>query len=758
MDKIQTVISQMTLAEKAALCTGATAWNTTPVERLGVPPLFVSDGPHGVRRVADADSMATQALAATCFPTASCTASSWNVDLLHQMGQAIAEEAIALKVDVVLGPGTNMKRSPACGRNFEYFSEDPHLAGEMAASFINGVQSKGVGTSLKHYAANNQESRRMTVNAEVDERTLREIYLPAFEAAVKKAQPWTVMCAYNKLNGIYGSENHRLLTEILREQWGFEGFVVSDWGAVHDRVISLQAGLDLEMPGPRERRVQAVIEAVQKGILSEDTLNGSVRRILNIAFRAAETPKGERFDVAAHHNLARTIASEGMVLLKNDGDILPLRNAGSIAVIGRAAKEPHFQGVGSSHIHPTQVDIPLTELEKLAGGARISFCEGYPDDDSIRSDLTTEAVAAAKDAEVALLYIALPTFKEAEGYDRADLDLTNQQVQLIQAVTAVQPKTVVILNNGSAVTMNSWIEKTAAVLEAWMMGQAGGSAIADILFGIVNPSGKLAETFPLRLEDTPAYLNFPGERDIVRYGEGLFIGYRYYDSTERPVLFPFGFGRSYTTFTYGKPAVSSRTFTDVDGLSISIDVSNTGTLGGKEVVQVYVHDHKSTLVRPSKELKGFAKVDLQPGETKTITIKLDFRSFAFYHPGYQQWITEDGEFDIMIGSSSTNIHHVETVTLQSTVRLPSVLSHYSTFGDWLLDKRGKVAFETIYKQIIGPLRVTLGGKADEETSLSPEVLAYLLSLPLIDVLEFPGISLQDTPSVMVDQLLRQVQE
>ena len=381
MENIQSIISQMTLEEKAALCTGETAWNTTPIERLGVPDLFVADGPHGVRRVPDANSMAIESLAATCFPTASCLASSWDTNLAGEMGQALAEEAIALDVDVVLGPGTNMKRSPVCGRNFEYFSEDPFLAGELAASLINGVQSKGVGTSLKHYAANNQESRRMTIDARIDERTLREIYLPAFETAVKKAQPWTVMCAYNKMNGVYASENPLLLKQILKDEWGFEGFVVSDWGAVHQRVVSLQAGLDLEMPGPRERRVHEVVEAVRGGKLDEKILNEAVRRILGVVFKAAKTAKGSKFDAAVHHALARKIAGEGSVLLKNDG-ILPLKQAGSIAVIGRAAREAHFQGGGSSHINATQVDVPLDELKKLAGSARITFSEGYPADDA----------------------------------------------------------------------------------------------------------------------------------------------------------------------------------------------------------------------------------------------------------------------------------------------------------------------------------------------------------------------------------------
>ena len=752
---LQSIISQMTLEEKAALCTGATAWSTTPVRRLNIPELFVSDGPHGVRRVEDANSMTIQSLASTCFPTASCLASTWNPGLIQQMGQALAEEAIALKVDVVLGPGANMKRTPVCGRNFEYFSEDPYLAGEMAASYINGVQSKGVGTSLKHFAANNQEFRRMTTNAVVDERTLREIYLPAFETAVKKAQPWTVMCAYNRLNGAHGSENHKLLVDILKNEWGFEGLVVSDWGAVHNRETALKSGLDLEMPGPRQRRVRDLVESVRSGSLDEAVLDEAVRRILRIVFKAAQTPKGEKFNPAAHHALARRIAGEGMVLLKNDG-ILPLRNVNSIAVIGRAAREAHFQGGGSSHINPTQVDLPIVELEKLAGGAQITFSEGYPADDSSQPELIAAAIAAARAADVALLYIALPTFKESEGYDRTDLDLTNHQVALIQAVSAVQPRTVVILNNGSALAMSAWIDRVAGVLEAWMMGQAGGGAIADILFGHVNPSGKLAETFPLRLADTPAYLNFPGDNDEVLYGEGLFIGYRYYDARQQPVLFPFGHGLSYTTFAYHAPHVSSKMFRDVDSLTVSVDVTNTGSVAGKEVVQIYVHDHKSGMVRPPKELKGLAKVDLQPGETQAVNVPLDFRAFAYFHPVYKKWVTEDGEFDILIGASSADIRCVETVTLHSTLKLQSILTFTSTFGDWMSDPQAKAYFDPLYQQIIGPLRVALGGKEDQEDSLGIDALSYLYSLPLADVLEFPGLALNASPEEIVNELLCQL--
>jgi len=753
MTEITNLIKKMSLEEKAALCTGASAWTTVPVERLGVPEMVVSDGPHGVRRVPDVHTLGAKSLPATCFPTATCMASTWDVDLIHKLGEAIAEECITLKVDVVLGPGVNMKRTPLCGRNFEYYSEDPYLAGEMAVSFIKGVQSKGVGTSLKHFAANNQEYQRSTINSDIDERTLREIYLPAFEAAVKKARPWTVMCSYNKLNCTYAAENHRLLTEILKEEWGFEGFVVSDWGAVHDRVDALKAGLDLEMPGPRERRVKAVMDAIRSGKLDESVLDEAVRRILDIVFKAAETEKGGSFDAVRHHALARRVAGEGMVLLKNDG-ILPLKIHKHIAVIGRTAKEAYYQGGGSSHINPTQLDNPYEELQKMAGDTELSYAEGYPTDESFDQVLIDEACKNARSADVALLYISLPATKESEGYDRPDIDLTSHQVALIKAVTAVQPDTIVILNNGAPVVMSEWIDGTAAVLEAWMMGQAGGGAIADVIYGKVNPSGKLAETFPLKLIDTPAYINYPGENGAVRYGEGIFMGYRYYDTKEVPTLFPFGYGMSYTTFDYQNPKVSSQTFHDVDGLTVSVDVINTGKMAGKEVVQVYVQDHQSRLARPPKELKGFAKVELQPGETKTLTVSLDFRAFAYYHPAYRQWITEDGEFDILIGASSTDIRYTKTVTLHSTLELPSILNRESTLREWTEDPRGMSVLASLYPQINDQMRAKFGGNDSEQIGMDP--MGFLMDMPLTGLLHFLGYSMPISPEEMVDELLAKV--
>jgi beta-glucosidase len=751
LSDIQSLIDRMTLEEKAALCTGTSNWTTLSIPRLGIPHLLVADGPNGVRRIQDVNAPIHRGLPATCFPTSSCMASTWDTDLLFEVGQALGEECIALEVDVLLAPGVNMKRIPLCGRNFEYYSEDPFLAGKMAVNFINGVQSQGVGTSLKHFAANNQEFERFCINARIDERALREIYLPAFEMAVKEARPWTVMCAYNKLNGVYCSENQDLLVDILKKEWGFEGLVVSDWGAVHDRVAALRGGLDLEMPGPKDRRVKAVVKAVHAGELGQAALDESVRRILKVVFKAAETPKGGDFDADAHHALARRVAAEGMVLLKNNG-ILPLQNPRQIAVIGQAARKPYFQGEGSSHVTPTRLTNPFEALQKQAAEAVLTYCEGYVSTGDFNQQLIDQAVQAASAADVALLFISLPSRKEAEGYDRADLDFNPQQVALVNAVTKAQPQTVVIINNGSAVVMSEWIDSPAAVLEAWMMGQAGGEAVVDVLYGKVNPSGKLAESFPLKLADTPAYVNYPGENGEVRYGEGIFIGYRYYDAKEMPVLFPFGYGGSYTTFEYSSPKVSSTKFKDIDGLRVSVDVTNTGSVAGKEVVQVYVRDCESKLVRPLKELKGFAKVELQPGETKTVTIALDFRSFAYYHPAYRQWVTEGGEFEIQIGASSADIRFTQTVTLQSTLELPPTLKRESTVRDWLSDPIGKVVVEPLVQKMIERKKTIMQADGRDGETISPEEM----DMPLLSILHFSENELPLPADDLVDTLLRQV--
>ena len=740
----------LSLEQKASLCTGASKWTTVPFADLGITCLNMADGPHGLRHIADEMADVQQSEPATAFPTASLTAATWNRELITRMGRALGEECKAQGVDIILGPGVNMKRTPLCGRNFEYFSEDPYLAGEMGVAFIQGVQSQGVGTSLKHFAVNNQETQRLVVNAKLSERVLREIYLPAFEKAVKQAKPYTVMCSYNKVNGLFASENQHLLTEILKDEWGFEGLLMSDWGAVHDLVAALKAGLDLEMPGPDDTQVQRVVKAVRDGELSEDRLNDAVRRILTVLAKARETKKEGKFDVQAHHLLAAEVAAEGIVLLKNSG-LLPLKDQENIAVIGRTAVEAHYQGNGSSHINPTRLDAPLDALRAVSQ-ASFTYAEGYPTDDREDPAMIAEAVELAKASEIALLFIGLPGYIESEGYDRASLDLTLQQQALIQAVAAAQPNCAVILNNGAPVKLNPWVDSVPAVLEAYMMGQAGAQAIAGILFGQINPSGKLAETFPLTLEDTPAYLNFPGEAHEVWYGEGLYIGYRYYDKMNKEVQSPFGFGLSYTQFSYSNARVSALEFTDQEGVDVSLDVSNAGKLAGKEVVQVYVRQLNPQVSRPDKELKGFEKVALEPGETKTLTLHLDFRSFAYWHPMYKQWVADSGEFEILVAASSRDIQAVLLVRLNSTQKLPCILNRESTIKEWEQDPYGGPFFRELKSMLLG----SIGENAIKDATLGVDYEVLMQNDPLESILRnLPGITIPD-PIAMVDMMLDQV--
>jgi beta-glucosidase len=745
------IIDAMSLEQKARLCTGASKWTTVPFEDLGVTSLNMADGPHGLRHIADENADVQQSEPATAFPTASVAAATWNRELIAKMGRALGEECVAQGVDVVLGPGVNMKRSPLCGRNFEYFSEDPYLAGEMGTAFIQGVQSQGVGTSLKHFAVNNQETQRLVVDAKLSERALREIYLPAFEKAVKEAQPYTVMCSYNKINGAYASENAHLLTEILKDEWGFEGLVVSDWGAVHDQVAALKGGLDLEMPGPDDSQVERVVKAVRAGELSEARLDDAVRRIFSVLAKARETRKEGSFDAEAHHKLAAEVAAEGMVLLKNSG-LLPLKDQKKIAVIGRTALEAHYQGNGSSHINPIRLDAPLEALRAVSD-AQFNYAEGYPADDCLDEAMIHEAVELAKASEVALLFIGLPGYIESEGYDRSSLDLTQQQQHLIKAVAEVQPHCVVILNNGAPVRLNPWVDSVAAVLEAYMMGQAGAQAIASILFGKVNPSGKLAETFPLSLEDTPAYLNFPGEAHEVWYGEGLYIGYRYYDKMQKQVEFPFGFGLSYTKFEYSNARISAAEFTDAQGVDVLVDVTNTGKLAGKEVVQVYVRQMNPKLSRPEKELKGFVKLALDPGETRTATVHLDFRSFAYWHPMYKRWVADKDDFEILIGSSSRDIVAALPARLKSTQKLPCILNRESTIKEWEQDPYGGPFFRELKGMLIG----AIGESTIKDATLGVDYEVLMQNDPLENILRsLPGMAIPD-PIAMVDMFLEQVQ-
>ena len=694
---IRKIISKMTLEEKANLCSGETFWSTKAIPRCKIPSIMMSDGPHGLRKQCDnADHLGiNESIEATCFPTAVGLASSWNRKLIEKLGTALGEECQAEDVQIILGPGTNIKRSPLCGRNFEYFSEDPYLSSELATKYIQSVQNQGVGTSLKHFAANNQETRRFTIDAVVDERTLRELYLSSFETAVISGKPWTVMAAYNKLNGELCSQNNRLLNEILKEEWGFDGFVVSDWGAVCAKDAALSAGLDLEMP-PRGGN-DKIMKAVNNGTVSMEELNNAVERLLTIIFKATDKKKENAvYSKEAHHTLAREIASECMVLLKNEDNILPLGKKGSIAVIGAFANNPRYQGAGSSKINPTYMDIPYNEIEKIASEAKLSFAQGYPLNSSdINTQMIKEAQIAASRAETAIIFAGLPDHHDEEGTDRVNLKLPDNHNALIEAVAEVQKNAIVILMNGSAVEM-PWANKVKGILEAYLGGQAMGGAIADIIFGDKNPSGKLAETFPERLTQTPSYINFPGEADKVEYREGLFVGYKHYDKLELTPLFPFGHGLSYTSFEYSDLTIDKKELLDTDSLKVTVKVKNTGNKAGKEIVQLYISDMESSVIRPVKELKGFEKVSLAPGEEKLITFILSKRAFAYYNVNIKDWHVESGEFQILIGKSSQNLVLAETVNITST----NLIKHHYTGELTVGDVKNNPAAQQLIKTLI----------------------------------------------------------
>lgn len=687
---VEHVLAALTLEEKAALTSGHDLWNAKGVERLGVPSVMLTDGPHGLRKQrSGADHLGLfYSVPATCFPTAAALGSTWDVELVRRVGEALGRETRANDVAVLLGPGVNIKRTPLCGRNFEYVSEDPVVAGEIGVALVGGIQSQGVGTSLKHYAANNQETDRMRVSAEVDERTLREIYLPAFERIVTRAQPWTVMCAYNKVNGTFVSEHRGLLTEILRDEWAFEGLVVSDWGAVHDRVAALDAGLDLQMPAAGPRPDEAVVDAVRAGMLDETVLDTAVRRVLHLVARAlpALDDTGATYDVDAHHALAREAAAGGAVLLKNDpvdgAPVLPLDGGDGLLVVGEFARTPRYQGAGSSQVVPTRLDDALTAL-RAATGTDLPFEPGFTisggptgDDDALRA----AAVEAARAARTVVVFLGLPGPDESEGYDRPRLGLPDNQVATLEAVAAVNPRVVVVLANGSAVSL-PWRDRAAAVLETWLGGQAGGSAVADLLLGTVAPSGRLAESIPLRIEDTPAFGNFPGEGGVVRYGEGVLVGYRWYDTRGVDVAYAFGHGLTYTTFGYSDVRADAVGEGADVRVEVSTTVTNTGTRAGAEVVQVYVRDPEASVLRPTRELKAFAKVALAPGESRTVTFTLDARDLSYWHPGLRRWVVEGGTFVVEVGASSRDVRGSAAVDVVGQP-LWGELTAWSTLAEW----------------------------------------------------------------------------
>jgi len=698
---IDGIIAALTLEEKASLCSGKDFWTTKAVERLGILSWMMTDGPHGLRKQGtDSDHLGlNNSVPATCFPSGAGLAATWNRELLEDVGKALGREAKAEGVGVILGPAVNIKRSPLCGRNFEYYSEDPYLAGELAKHHIRGVQSQGVGASLKHFAVNNQESNRMVVDAVVDERSLREIYLPAFETAVKEAQPWTVMCSYNKINGSYSSENPWLLTTLLREEWGHEGIVVTDWGACDDRVAGLAAGQDLEMPGSGGLNDAEIVAAVRGGTLDEAKLDRAVRRNLELTFKVldnrdtcARVDTGANYDHDAHYRLARKVAAESMVLLKNEAGTLPLARQARIAFIGAFARTPHHQGGGSSHINPTGMDDAFEEAVKLVGvDSRITYAPGYSlkggDPDQALLD---EAKKTAAGADVAVLFIGLTDDIESEGFDRKDMRLPAAHDALVEAMLEVQKNVVVVLSNGSPVEM-PWIDRVSAVLEGYLGGQAWGGAVADLLFGYLSPSGKLAETFPRRLEDNPSFLNFPGEPKRVEYREGLYVGYRYYDAASVKPLFPFGHGLSYSSFEYSELSVDKSDIHDTETIHLSLNVKNTGSVEAKEIVQVYVGDLKASVQRPLRELKAFTKVHLAPGETRTVEFELGKRAFAYWSPVHGDWVVETGEFVLAVGASSRDLRLRAVIRIESSAEDKRVWDLNSCLGDlagnpWAADR------------------------------------------------------------------------
>jgi len=735
--KINQLVSKMTLEEKALLTSGRDAWSTQPIERLDIPYIWMADGPHGLRRAPTTYLWGYGDQApATCFPTASALSASWDMELLEEVGAALGVESNALGVDLLLGPGINIKRSPLAGRNFEYFSEDPILSGKLGAAYINGVQSQGVGATAKHYVANNVETQRMWANSNLDERTLNEIYMTPFEIAVKEAQPWSVMACYNRVQGEYGTESVRLLTDKLKNEWGFKGFVVSDWDAVVDRVQGIRAGMHLEMPGKSARITnKMVVDAVKNNELDEQQLDAIVKDLLRVVFMGQNTEdKHGDQNIDQHHQLARKVAAEAITLLKNTEKLLPVSTAKykKIAVLGEFAVNPRYQGNGSSQVKPTKLDNFMDIVRDEYGeGVEFVYSAGYSlaNDDDL--SLVDAAATVAADADLALVMAGLPLSYESEGIDRTHIDLPPSHNKLISAVAKAQPNTAVILTNGSAIAM-PWVDEVSAILETWLGGQAGAGAIADAVFGKVNPSGKLAETFPVRLEDTPAYLNFPGEDGQVIYGERMFVGYRYYDMRNIEPLFPFGHGLSYTDFAYSDLKLSASEITDKDQLQVSLTVTNTGKVKGKEVIQLYVADTESTVQRPVKELKAFDKVELEPGQSIQVSFTLNERDFSYYNKVYDRWLAESGAFDILVGSSSRDIRLKGKLNLSNGQKLNYKMTEFSFFSElWSNPQLKPLLIEFMPNWIKA---MTPEGKPVEEAKIED----FLQQQPLIKFPYFTG--------------------
>ena len=725
-------VEALTLEQKAALTSGEDFWTTKAVP--GVPSIMLTDGPHGVRKQAGASDHLgiTDSVPATCFPPAVTLGSTFDPDLLARVGRALGEEARAEGVGVLLGPGINIKRSPLCGRNFEYLSEDPLVSGILGSALVRGLQSQGVGASLKHFAANNQEADRMRVSADIDERPLREIYLRGFQRVVQREQPWTVMCSYNRLNGVHTSQDPWLLTTVLRDEWGFEGLVVSDWGAVVDRVEALKAGLDLQMPATGGKSDAEVVAAVNAGDLDESFVDASARRAVELVEKAVAGASDEPYDRDAHHALAREAASAGIVLLKNEG-VLPLAADASVALIGELARTPRYQGAGSSLINPTRLDNALDGIAGVTGSA-VPFAAGYDADGSGSPELVAEAVAAASAAETVVLFLGVPAAQESEGFDRDDIELPATQLELLDAVLAANPRAVVVLSNGGVVRLSGFADRVPTIVEGWLLGQAGGSAIAEVLYGVVNPSGRLTETIPLRLEDSPAFLDFGGEHGHARYGEGIFVGYRWYDARDIAVSFPFGHGLSYTTFEYADAAAQ----VTPAGVSLRLTVTNSGHRAGAEVVQAYVSVPGSALSRAPRALAGFTKVFLEPGESRAVEIEVDRSDLAYWETRTHGWVVEGGDYVFDVGASSRDIRGSVTVAIDGdAVAVP--LTRESTIG------------EVIAHPVAGPIVMQAMSNSPTAGLVNdPSMFKMMASFPIGRLANFPGMPIDDE---QVDQLI-----
>ncbi|TWT25341.1 glycoside hydrolase family 3 C-terminal domain-containing protein [Planomicrobium sp. CPCC 101110] len=754
---IQALISQMSLREKVSMCTGADFWRLKGIDRLGIPSIRTGDGPHGLRKQdGDDGHMGLGPSApATCFPAGVTLASSWDKQLMWEVGSALGKEAQAQEISVLLGPGVNIKRSPLCGRNFEYYSEDPHLSSELATAYIQGVQNEGVGTSLKHYLANNQEHRRMTTNAIIDERALREIYLASFEKAIKNGKPWTVMASYNRVNYEFVSESHFFLEEVLRKEWGFDGIVMSDWGAIDERHEALAAGLDLEMPCSLGFGEKKILDAIEHERLSQKQLDHAVERLLKVIFLADSHKKeGAKFNQRLHHELARKAATEGMVLLKNEEDILPLSKDKKIALIGAFAKKPRYQGGGSSHVNPLQLDNLYDEMAyELGGEDQFFYAEGYDLNMELpHTRMIEEAVETAEKADCAVLMVGLPAHFESEGYDRTHLRIPEDHRALIEEIAKVQPNLVVVLSNGAPIEM-PWLDNAKALLEGYLGGQAAGSALKDVLFGHANPSGKLAETFPIKLSDNPSYLYFPGDGNLVEYKEGIFVGYRYYDTKERPPLFPFGYGLSYTEFEYSNLTVSDEAIKDAENVTVHVTIKNTGDRAGKEIVQLYVSDLASSIRRPLKELRDFEKVELQPGEEQVVEFTLDKRAFAYYNTEIKDWHVETGDYEIMIGKSSQEIELKHKILVQSTVRINQKINRNTTIGELMSDPLLAEPATALIKEMNST--PTFLDSVDESKEMAEMMEALAENMPLRALVYFTkGSITEEELKYIIDELNR----